>query len=171
MLILRCLRWVERTFLVTIFSLMVILFFLNVVAREIGGDFASDMAWIEEAVRLMNLFLVFGALGLALERGRHVGIDTIRDKLPGKYRTSLLKLIDIVGFGFTCFLAYQSFGLVKFVFATGQTSPTLDIPMGYMYLAPLIGFSLLALRFILSFLGVINRFADKNNNQSEEVVA
>ncbi len=152
------LRRFERVFLVTVFLAMVALFFLNVVTREIGGTLASQFAWIEEAVRLMNIFLVFVALGIALERGRHVGIDTVRDMMPDRYRIPVLKLIDITGFLFASYMAYLGWNLIVFVLRTGQRSPTLDIPMGWIYAAPVIGFALLALRYALSFFGVIDRF-------------
>jgi len=164
---LKALRIIERTVLVVIFITMVTLFFLNVVAREFAGALASNLAWIEEAVRIMNIFLVFGALGLALERSRHVGIDTLRDKLSGRIRFVLLKTIDLIGFCFSSYLVYQGYQLVNFVLSTGQKSPTLDLPMGWLYSAPVIGFGLLALRFSLSFLGVINRFPDLKNSTRE----
>ncbi|NRB18466.1 MAG: TRAP transporter small permease [Rhodobacteraceae bacterium] len=160
MKLLSYIRLVERAFLVTLFLAMVILFFGNVVAREIGGTFASKFAWIEEAVRFMNVFLVFIALGLALEKGRHVGIDTLRDHLPAKLRSVLLKVIDGVGFLFSIYLSWLGIGLVKFVLMTGQRSPTLDFPVGWVYSAPVIGFGLLALRFALSFFGIIDRFGN-----------
>lgn len=159
MFVLKLLRGVERVTLVTIFVAMVTLYFINVVARQFGGTLATELAWIEEAVRLMNIFLVFGALGLALERGRHVGIDSLREKIPENSRRPLLKAIDLVGFCFSTYLAYLGWGLVTFVLATGQRSPTLDLPMGWIYAAPVIGFGLLALRFSLSFFGIIDRFS------------
>lgn len=160
-------RLAERTTLVTLFLAMTALFFFSVVAREVGGSFASRFAWIEEAVRLMNTFLVFLALGLALERGRHVGIDTLRDRLRPALRQPLLKLIDAVGFTFSLYLAWLGYGLASFVMNTGQRSPTLDIPMGYVYIAPIIGFSLLALRYALSFFGVIDRFSGPGGSDAE----
>lgn len=167
MKLLNYLRFVERTFLVSVFLTMVALFFWGVVAREIGGTFASRFAWIEEAVRLMNVFLVFIALGLALERGRHVGIDTLRDRLPERLRNGLLKFIDAVGCAFSLYLVVLGYSLVKFVLMTGQRSPTLDIPMGWVYLAPVMGFGLLALRFALSFFGVIDRFSVSEEAEAE----
>lgn len=151
-------RTAERALLVSVFLSMVALFFFNIVIREVGGSLASDFAWIEEAVRLMNLFLVFCALGLALERGRHVGIDTLRDRLPPSIRTGLLRLIDLVGLCFSLYLVVLGWRMVSFVLATGQRSPTLDIPVGWLYLAPLVGFGLLGLRFALSLFGHIDRF-------------
>lgn len=153
------LRKVERVFLVTVFLTMVALFFLNVLVREFGGTLASDFAWIEEAVRLLNLFLVFGAIGLALERGKHVGIDSLRNLLAPNLRKPLLVLIDLVGLAFCGYLSWLALGMVQFVLRTGQRSPTLDIPMGWVYVAPLIGFSLLALRYALSLFGTYDRFS------------
>lgn len=158
MKLLTYLRLAERTFLVTLFLGMVILFFSNVVVREIGGSLASKIAWIEEAVRTMNVFLVFIALGLTLEKGRHVGIDTLRNKFPAPLRSGVLKVIDAMGFAFSIYLSWLGIKLVQFVLMTGQRSPTLDVPMGWIYAAPVVGFGLLALRFSLSFFGYIDRF-------------
>lgn len=152
------LRRVERTLLVSIFLTMVGLYFFNVLAREFSGSFASRFAWIEEAVRLLNIFLVFLGLGLALERGLHVGIDTFRDRLPDRMRRPLLKVVDLCGVLFSAYLAWLGIGLVRFVLMTGQRSPTLELPMGWIYAAPVAGFALLGLRFALSLFGAIDRF-------------
>lgn len=167
------LRRLERAFLVTVFLSMVALFTLNVLAREVGGTFASQFAWVEEAVRLMNIFLVFGALGLALERGRHVGINTLRDALPKKFKYTIRKVIDAVGCIFSFYMTYLAYQLVIFVLNTGQRSPTLDLPMGWVYVAPVVGFGLLGLRYLLSFLSTIDRFdprLDDTENSSVEGV-
>lgn len=161
------LRRVERVFLVTLFLSMVALFSLNVLAREIGGTFASQLAWVEEAVRLMNVFLVFGALGLALERGKHVGIDTLREALPNTARATIRRIIDAAGCMFSLYMAYLAWKLVVFVLGTGQRSPTLDIPIGWIYTAPIIGFGLLALRYALSFFSIIDRFTKTDDDMND----
>ncbi|MHA7874204.1 TRAP transporter small permease [Roseivivax sp.] len=153
------LRRAERFFVVTVFLSMVALFALNVLGREIGGEVASRLTWIEEAVRLLNIFLVFGALGLALERGRHVGIDTLRRRLPPRAQRLAEKIIDALGCVTTLYLAWLALGLTRFVLQTGQRSPTLDVPMGWIYAAPVAGFCLLSLRYALSFFSVIDRFS------------
>jgi TRAP-type C4-dicarboxylate transport system permease small subunit len=164
MKILSYLRILERTFLVTLFLAMVMLFFGNVVVREVGGTVASRFSWIEEAVRFMNVFLVFIALGLTLEQGRHVGINTLRDKLPSPIRSVILKVVDAMGFAFAVYLVWLGTKLVQFVLMTGQRSPTLDVAMGWIYVAPVVGFGLLALRFALSFFGIIDRFGEQSKS-------
>ena len=160
------LRRFERIFLVSVFLSMVILFSLNVAAREWGGTFASQLAWVDEAVRLMNIFLVFGALGLALEKGRHVGIDTLREALPITARNTIRKIIDAVGCVFSAYMTYLAYQLAVFVLNTGQRSPTLDVPMGWVYMAPVIGFGLLSFRYLLSFLSTINRYDFENDEET-----
>lgn len=157
---LTALRAVERTVLIALFLVMVCLYTGSVVTREIGGTFASRFAWIEEAVRIMNLFLVFLALGLALERGKHVGITNMRGKLPARVLSVLLKFIDLVGLVMCFYVAWLALDLVQFVLKTGQRSPTLGVPMGYIYLAPVCGFLLLGLRYGLSLVGVIDRYQE-----------
>eukprot|EP00873_Tetraselmis_striata_P018459 jgi/Tetstr1/438723/TSEL_002919.t1 len=108
---------------------MVVLYFTNVLARQVGGTFASEFAWVEEAVRLMSLFLVF------------------------------FSVIDAVGFVFCVYLVYLSYQMTAFVYGMGQKSPTLNVPVFWIYLAPTTGFALMALRYALSFFGRIDRFA------------
>ncbi|ATI43648.1 C4-dicarboxylate ABC transporter permease (plasmid) [Pacificitalea manganoxidans] len=165
MQLLNLLRKIERSVLVALFLIMVLLYTGSVVTREIGGTFASRFAWIEEAVRMMNLFLVFLALGLALERGKHVGITNLRQKLPEPLRRRLLQVIDTVGLLFSLYVAWLAFGLVQFVLKTGQVSPTLGVPIGLIYMAPVVGFVLLALRYGLSLFGVIDRFTPQEATQ------
>ncbi|WP_116134139.1 TRAP transporter small permease [Tropicimonas sp. IMCC34043] len=157
MTILRVLRLAERSLLVLILLSMVALFFLGVVTREVGGVFASRFAWIEEATRILNIFLVFLALGLALERGKQVSIDTLQNRLPPAALRVLCAVIDTVGLVFSVYMSWLGLQLVAFVLKTGQTSPTLGLPMGWVYMAPVIGFALLALRYGLRLAGVITR--------------
>ena len=159
------LRLVERISIVSIFLLMVILYFINVLSRQVGGTFATNFAWVEEAVRLMSIFLVFLAIGLALERGRHVGVTTWRDSIAASTKLPVRKLIDIVGLIFSLYLAWLGYKMSAFVYSTGQISPTLNMPIFWIYLAPMIGFLLLALRYGLSLFGLIDRFSTQDGGE------
>ena len=155
------LRIIERASIVTIFLAMVILYFLNVVARQFGGTFASNFAWVEEAVRTLNLFLVFLAIGLALEYGRHVGVHTWRDRIAGASGFPVRRFIDGVGFFFSLYLVWLGWQMTAFVHSMGQRSATLNIPIFWIYLSLTIVFGLLALRYLVSLFGVIDRYPDE----------
>ena len=154
---------IERFVIVSHFLGMVALFFANVVIREVFPAYASQMAWSEEAVRRANTVMVFLSLGLTLEAGRHIAVDTLRDRLPRMLRLPLLKLIDLTGLIFSLYMAWLAWGLARFVLGTGQRSPTLGIEIGWLYLAPMIGFLLLALRYLLSLSGRIDRFTPQGD--------
>lgn len=156
---LSCLRAVERSVAVGLFLMMVALYFVNILARLMGGTFASDFAWIEEAVRLMSLFVVFLVVGLALERGRHASVNSWRDRIARRTGLPLRRIIDAIGFVFCVYLVWLGARMTMFVYSTGQRSPTLDVPVFWIYLAPTIGFALMGLRFALSFAGLIDRYS------------
>lgn len=174
----KLLSWVrlfEKFAVVSIFIAMALLFSFTVLIREVPGNYASDFTWIEEAVRMLNIYLVFMGLGLALERGKHVSISTLRDMLPMPYSNYLKKTIDFVGFLFAIYLCTLSYKLMVFVDSTGQISPTLGVSMSLIYLAPVIGFSLLALRYFISFFKIIDRFSefetqDNGDDNQQEVL-
>ncbi|WP_068083542.1 TRAP transporter small permease [Polycladidibacter stylochi] len=155
------LRKIEKSVIVALFLLMVSLFFLNILVREVAVTYVHYFAWIEEAVRLLNIYLIFFALGLALEKGRHVSIDSLRNKLSKKSRRVLTKLIDLTGFLVCLYMIILSYRLMNFIFGTGQVSPTLGIEMGWIYFAPVVGFSSLALRYALSFFNCFDRYASQ----------
>ena len=94
-----------------------------------------------------------------------MGITNLRQKLPEPLRRRLLQVIDTVGLLFSLYVAWLAFGLVQFVLKTGQVSPTLGVPIGLIYMAPVVGFVLLALRYGLSLFGVIDRFTPQEATQ------
>lgn len=162
---LAALRIAERVTVVTIFLVMIALYFINVLSRQVGGTFATNFAWVEETVRLLSLFLVFLALGLALERGRHVGVYSWRDRIAARLHLPLRKIIDVISLVFSLYLAWLGYTMTAFVYSTGQISPTLNVPIFWIYLAPAIGFLLLGLRYGLSLFGVIDRFAGQDGGE------
>lgn len=150
-------RIIERTLVISINLIMVCLYTFNVLVREIAPQYSSTFAWIDEATRLLMVWAVFLALGLALERGRQVAVTTLLEKMPELPRKIVGFIINLTGIIFSCYLAWLGVALVKFVMRTGQISPTLGMPMYWLYVAPTVGFLLLALRYGLELAGINNR--------------
>ena len=150
-------RIVERILIISINLIMVGLYTFNVLVREIVPQYSSTFAWIDEATRLLMVWAVFLALGLALERGRQVAVTTLFEKMPDLPRKAVNILINLTGTVFSCYLVWLGIALVKFVMRTGQLSPTLGLPMYWLYIAPTVGFGLLALRYLLELLNINDR--------------
>lgn len=145
---------VERYFTAILTIVMTALYALNVLVRLFFPLYASDFAWIDEASRYIMIWVVFLAAGIALEVGRHITVDIAYGLLSKAIVHALFRIIDVVGLAFSLIAAYFSFNLAMFVAGTGQVSPTLGVPTYILYVAPFLGFLLLAFRYLLRLIDV-----------------
>ena len=152
------LLFIERFFIVFFTISMIGLYGLNVLVREIVPQYASSFAWIDEASRLLMVWVVFLSIGIAFDKGRHIAMTTFINELKDFYFISFGKIIDLTGFIFSSYCIWIAFNITIFVFNSGQISPTLNIPMYILYVAPTLGFYLLSIRYFLSLLNFNNRF-------------
>lgn len=149
------------------FLMMVALFTVNVTARSFLPGLAPRLFWIDEAVRLMMLYLVFLSCGLALQQGRHVGVYAWRDRITRRTGLPLRPLIDLVGLLMCLYFAWVSAKTVLFVAKSGQIMTSVGVSAQWLYVAPLAGFLLMALRFAASLAGVYDRFSPQMQESGE----
>lgn len=139
--------------------LMAFAYALNVAVRELAPTYSASFAWIEEACLFSLAWVVFLALGLALERGRHIAMTSLLARLAPRLRRGLKLAIDLAGIAFSLYIAKLAVDITVFVLRSGQTSPTLDISMAWLYAAMPVGFVLLALRYLLELRAGEGRYA------------
>ena len=156
--VLNFIRGVERKLISALMILMPLAYCFNVGVRFLAPSLASNFAWIEELVLFGLAWLVFAGLGLALERGRHIAMTALFNRLSGTKKRWIGVLINLVGLTFCVFIAKAGIDLTLFVMRSGQISPTLDVSMAWLYAPVPVGFSLLALRYLLELLRRDNRF-------------
>jgi TRAP-type C4-dicarboxylate transport system permease small subunit len=149
-----CLLFVERYFVGSLMITMTGLYALNIFVRMLLPTYASAFAWIDEAARYMMVWIVFLASGAALEVGRHISVNIAQQYMPPRVLAVVFKIVDVVGFAFSLGAAYLSANLAIFVAGTGQMSPTLGVPAYLLYVAPTVGFLLLAFRYLLRLAGL-----------------
>lgn len=156
--------FLERFIIVFFTVSMIGLYGLNVIVREIIPQYASLFAWIDEASRILMVWVVFLSIGIAFDRGRHIAMTTFINSFSNKNFLYFGKIIDLLGFVFSLYCIWLGFKITIFVFNSGQVSPTLNIPMFILYVAPTLGFLLISIRYALSFLNFKNRFNLKHNS-------
>lgn len=140
---------VERYFAGSLVIAMTALYVFNIFVRVVFPTYASDVAWVDDAARYMLIWVVFLAAGITLEAGRHVSVNIMHQYFSARVVSVLFRIIDFVGFFFSIGVAYFSLSLAVFVARTGQVSPTLGVPVFVLYVAPSLGFLLLAFRYLL----------------------
>jgi C4-dicarboxylate transporter, DctQ subunit len=129
--------------------LMAALYAFNVVVRELAPTHAASFAWIEEACLFALAWVVFLGLGLALERARQIAMTSLLERLAPRLQRGVRLAIDFTGLVFSLYIAKLALDITLFVLRSGQSSPTLDVSMAWLYAAMPVGFVLLALRYAL----------------------
>jgi C4-dicarboxylate transporter, DctQ subunit len=143
------LRRLERGLIAALMILMALAYAFNVAVRELAATQAARFAWIEEACLFSLAWVVFLGLGLALERGHHIALTSLLVRFAPRLRRAVKLALDLTGVLFSLYIAKLALDITLFVVRSGQSSPTLDISMGWLYAAMPVGFVLLALRYVL----------------------
>jgi C4-dicarboxylate transporter DctQ subunit len=146
---LELLRRIERGAVAALMILMALAYSFNVAVRELAASQAARFAWIEEACLFSLAWVVFLGLGLALERGRHIAMTGLLERMAPRLARGIRLAIDLTGAAFSLYIAKLALDITLFVVRSGQASPTLDVSMGWLYAAMPVGFAFLALRYAL----------------------
>ncbi len=117
-----------------------------VVTRNVGIR-VGGLQTIAQLIGVWLAFLLCGAL--AYER-RHIRIDFFIDRLPETPRRYHRVLVLVMNIGFCVVLMLGSIRAIQ-QFAD-STAPNIAIPIPLYYLAPLVGFGLLASVYLLELL-------------------
>ena len=88
---------IEDWLLATIMMGMVALYAGSIVIRELVPAWSRNVAWVDEGTRYLMVWLVFLALGVALQRGRQIAMTSFVDPLPPTARLWIGRAIDLVG--------------------------------------------------------------------------
>jgi TRAP-type C4-dicarboxylate transport system permease small subunit len=142
----RVINWLnehlEEYILVILSALTVVIIFGQVFMRYVLG---SSLIWSEELARYLFIWMIFIGVSYGVKKQKHIAVDALM--LVFKDRGKLiLSIIGDLGFLVFCFIiSYFSIGVVMKV---TRLSPALEIPLGWIYAAPVVGFILSAIRII-----------------------
>lgn len=135
----------EESVLVVTMAVMVLIMFVQSTSRYVTG---TSFSWGSELAQYLHIWQIWIGASLAVRVQAHVRVDVFINLLPPKIRRYLNFLGLLCWFFFAGFLAYEGSKYVMEVLATGQTSPSLHVPMWIPYLAIPIGGSLMIIRLI-----------------------
>jgi len=142
-------RNAERWALLVFYVLLVATMFIEVLRREL---FAYSSIWGEEIVRYAFIYLVWiGAAAAIRERG-HIRIDVLMQYAGPRAKAALYIFGDIVMFAVALVALYWSFETVLVSAKFGSVSHGLRVSMVWFLAAVPVGFALVVLRLVQSFL-------------------
>lgn len=123
---------------------MVVVTSLQVIYRYVLG---APLSWSEEASRYCFVWITFLGAVLGLERGIHIGVDILTNRLPLALRRPLAIVSHVLIALFCIVVAYASWPVLEVNML--QTSPALGLPMTYVYAAIPISMLLMLVVLIL----------------------
>lgn len=147
----------ERWALLVFYVMLVATMAIEVLRREI---FAYSSIWGEEIVRYAFIYLAWiGAAAAVKERG-HIRIDVVLHYLGRRGKAAIYILGDLVMFGVALVAVSYSFETVLVSAKFGSVSQGLRVSMVWFLMAVPLGFSLMILRLIQSFLRDLRSLRD-----------
>ncbi len=114
--------------------------------------FDNSLSWSEELARYLFIWMTYIGISYGVKKNRHIKVDVALKLFPQKLRGYVVLLSDIIFMVFAAVIVYESFALSMKIFGFKQTSPAMGLPMGIVYLAPVTGFAITALRLVQSMI-------------------
>ncbi len=141
----RLLDWLEKGLLglsAVLLAVMAVVVNLQVVFRYVVR---RPLTWATEMSTLLLVLAVFSAAAVALRRGSFAAVTMVLDRLPGRLRTAVEAAGSLAVFSFLIAGMVATTPLIQQARNTAAVTPTLELPMDWVYLALQVGFGLQAL--------------------------
>lgn len=143
----KLLRSLDRFAAICVISLMGVMSVITFVAVFFRFVMHSPLAWTEEVARYMMVWVTFMGAGLAMGKGRHIGVTMALDLLPRRLRLIADAVAKYIMAAFFCAMIYYG---AKFTLnLRTQVSPALGLPMIFPYIAVPIGCFYMLLQILL----------------------
>ncbi|MGM0668713.1 MAG: TRAP transporter small permease [Gemmatimonadota bacterium] len=120
---------------VALFAVLTVSVFAQVVARYV---FNQPPAWTEELARFCQVWIILLASSICIREGSHLAVDYLGPALPPRARQALGLLMGALIALYSAVVVIWGAGLV--LLGSVQTSPAMQLNMGWVYLVfPLAG--------------------------------
>ncbi|MDQ0269696.1 TRAP transporter small permease [Cytobacillus purgationiresistens] len=127
--------------------------FVGGVAVSVYGVFTRyvlnyPQAWITEIFEFMLVWSIFLGFGMALKDSRHIQVELLFDKLSFKYKRIIACISNIIGAGFSFYLAYSSIELITLTKIQGTKTIDVGLPMWITFLVLPVSLALMGIYFL-----------------------
>lgn len=163
---------IETVIMGVITGFLVACIFVEVVCRYF---LFISVPWAEELTRYLFIWLTYIGSAYAVYYGQHTEIDVLQ-QIINKYSrnikekgTKILRYASIISvMVFEIIFAKIFWNYMITIFNSPQTSPTMHIPMGIIYMPVWIGTIMAIFHCIYMFLVEITNFDDPNKEMEEK---
>ena len=147
----------ERWLLLVFYVMLVLTMAIEVLRREV---FSYSSIWGEEVVRYSFIYLAWVGAAVAVKERVHIRIDVIMHYLGPRHKALLYIFGDLVMFVVAIIALYWSFEAVHVSAKFGSVTDGLRVSRVWALMAVPLGFSLLMLRLVQSFIRDVRYIRD-----------
>lgn len=150
-------KYAERWALLVFYVMLVMTMAVEVLRREI---FSYSSIWGEEIVRYSFIYLAWVGASIAVKERAHIRIDVIMHYLGPRPKALMYIFGDIVMFIVAIIALYWSYEAVHVSAKFGSVTDGLRVSKVWALMAVPLGFSLMMLRLVQSFLRDVRNLRD-----------
>ncbi|GAB3489113.1 TRAP transporter small permease [Marinomonas epiphytica] len=121
---------VEGILIACILALASIMTFAQVFFRYVLND---SIFWAEEAILYLIIAMSFLSTSLGIRKGSHITVDLLKSCLPESLNKVFIIISAGIGILFATALLYFGGNLFFTTLGRGQLSPTLRVPIAFIY--------------------------------------
>lgn len=133
-----------RVIVILIMLLMLGAVLLDIIARNT----AIRVRGLDEIARYSFVWIIFLVTAVGARYGDLIGMDSFARALPDPARKVAWVIRRILFFIFLIFFAWYALGLIRLMINTGRVSPSLHIPLWFVYSPIFVGSALMFLSLV-----------------------
>ena len=115
---------------------------VNVIGRYF---FSRPLAWAEEAMLYLMIFVVFAGAIAATWRGVHIGIDAFVTRMPATFQRVASIAVSLLSVVLLLTVAKAGFDTVQLLYSFDQRSDAMEFPMWIPQSFVVVGFGMCAI--------------------------
>ncbi|SDH27341.1 TRAP-type C4-dicarboxylate transport system, small permease component [Alteribacillus persepolensis] len=163
----KVLKWLDEHLeeypLILLSSFTVVIIFTQVIMRYVFGN---SLSWSEEAARYAFIWMIYLGISYGVKKRKHLNVDAF-SILFGKKGKVILGMISTLSFlVFALVIAWYGFDIVVNV---TRESAAMQLPMGWVYAAPVTGMVLTTFRLIQQFIRQVHEWKQLHRKNEYEV--
>ncbi|KAA0011316.1 TRAP transporter small permease [Billgrantia pellis] len=138
-------------------SILLLLGIAVLVAGQVmmRNAFSLGLHWADELARWFGIALVYLTIPHLLDRGAHITVELLPNRLKGRWRMAVLAISElaVASFAGLCLVAFHAF-LER---AARFRTPALDLPNLFFYMPAVVGIALLGFIAMVRVLTLLGR--------------
>ena len=149
---------VEELFLMTCFSIIGLVLFIQVILRYF---FNFPLTWSEELARYLLVWITFFGINYGIRKKKHIEMEYFFNKMPEMLQTFLTLATQLV----ILFIMWKLFGsTLRFVRAQMLIeSSAMQVSMGLVYAAIPLGFLTSSISIFMNAVGLVRKSLTRHN--------